>query len=93
MFPPLCFTDVTKGEVAYKETEESMKNILTNDEYTLVNNLVDVSQKKEGQRSRIETSEINGKKVIFRFKLWEVFSDVKETVCEFFHNIFNDKDE
>ncbi|MGL4849230.1 MAG: stage II sporulation protein R [Clostridium sp.] len=28
MFPPLCFTDVTKGEVSYEETEEKMKETL-----------------------------------------------------------------
>ena len=25
MFPPLCFIDVTKGQVAYDETEKKMK--------------------------------------------------------------------
>ncbi|MGL4875293.1 MAG: stage II sporulation protein R [Clostridium sp.] len=28
MFPPLCFTDVTKGEISYEETEEKMKGAL-----------------------------------------------------------------
>lgn len=28
MFPPLCFTDVTKGEVAYEETRERMESTL-----------------------------------------------------------------
>ncbi|MGL5649048.1 MAG: stage II sporulation protein R [Clostridium sp.] len=28
MFPPLCFTDVTKGEISYEETEEKMKESL-----------------------------------------------------------------
>lgn len=37
MFPPLCFTDITRGEASYKETEENMKKILTEDEYRLVN--------------------------------------------------------
>ncbi|WP_297630179.1 stage II sporulation protein R [uncultured Clostridium sp.] len=30
MFPPLCFTDVTKGEVAYEETKERMESTLGN---------------------------------------------------------------
>ena len=38
MFPPLCFVDITKGQVAYKETENRMKNVLTEDEYSLVDN-------------------------------------------------------
>ncbi|MGL5414194.1 MAG: stage II sporulation protein R [Clostridium sp.] len=28
MFPPLCFTDVTKGEISYEETEEKMRESL-----------------------------------------------------------------
>lgn len=28
MFPPLCFTDVTKGDVAYEETEKRMDSAL-----------------------------------------------------------------
>lgn len=31
MFPPLCFVDVTKGEVAYEETEKRMEETLKND--------------------------------------------------------------
>ncbi|MCY6958756.1 stage II sporulation protein R [Clostridium sp. ZC22-4] len=38
MFPPLCFTDITKGEVAYTETERDMKQVLTPEEYKFVNN-------------------------------------------------------
>ncbi|WMJ79699.1 stage II sporulation protein R [Clostridium sp. MB40-C1] len=38
MFPPLCFTDITKGEVAYEKTERDMKQVLTPEEYKFVNN-------------------------------------------------------
>lgn len=38
MFPPLCFVDLTKGEVAVKETKEEMKKVLTEDEFKLVDN-------------------------------------------------------
>lgn len=40
MFPPLCFVDVTKGQIAYNETENRMKKVLTNEEYNLVDNTV-----------------------------------------------------
>lgn len=33
MFPPLCFIDVTKGEIAEEETEEQMKKHLSKEEY------------------------------------------------------------
>ncbi|MCY6355511.1 stage II sporulation protein R [Clostridium sp. ZS2-4] len=58
MFPPLCFTDITKGEVAYKETEQEMKQVLTPEEYKLVNNL--------------DTNTINGKKIVVKFKFAEI---------------------
>lgn len=38
MFPPLCFIDVTKGEVSYKDTEKQMKRVLSNKEYKFVDN-------------------------------------------------------
>lgn len=38
MFPPLCFVDLTKGEVAVKESENQIKKVLTKDEFKLVDN-------------------------------------------------------
>ncbi|MBZ9632974.1 stage II sporulation protein R [Clostridium sp. FP1] len=38
MFPPLCFVDITKGNVSYDKTESEMKQVLSDDEYNLVNN-------------------------------------------------------
>lgn len=38
MFPPLCFIDVTKGEVADKETSAEMKRALNEDEFNYVDN-------------------------------------------------------
>ncbi|AMN33704.1 stage II sporulation protein R [Clostridium perfringens] len=37
MFPPLCFIDVTKGQVAYDETEKKMKDVLSEEEFKSVN--------------------------------------------------------
>ncbi|WP_373471362.1 stage II sporulation protein R [Carnobacterium alterfunditum] len=44
MFPPLCFVDITKGNVSYQKTEKEMKTVLSDDEYKLVDNTVN-SQK------------------------------------------------
>jgi len=44
MFPPLCFVDITKGNVSYQKTEKEMKTVLSDDEYNLVDNTVN-SQK------------------------------------------------
>jgi len=41
MFPPLCFVDITKGNVSYQKTEKEMKTVLSDDEYNLVDNTVD----------------------------------------------------
>lgn len=38
MFPPLCFTDITKGNIEDEKTEKEMKSVLTNEEYELINN-------------------------------------------------------
>ncbi|MFA9398863.1 MAG: stage II sporulation protein R [Clostridiaceae bacterium] len=38
MFPPLCFVDITKGEESISKTKEEMKNVLTKEEYEIVNN-------------------------------------------------------
>lgn len=40
MFPPICFVDITKGEVAYEETEKEMKEVLDDKEFEAVNNRV-----------------------------------------------------
>lgn len=40
MFPPLCFVDITKGKVAYKQTEEDMKKILSPEEYKMIDNQI-----------------------------------------------------
>jgi len=40
MFPPLCFVDITKGDVSYVKTEKEMKTVLTDDEYKSVDNTV-----------------------------------------------------
>jgi len=38
MFPPLCFTDITKGEVEENKTLDEMKSVLTKKEFNTINN-------------------------------------------------------
>lgn len=38
MFPPLCFVDITKGEVSYDKTKTQMQKVLTTKEYNMVEN-------------------------------------------------------
>lgn len=41
MFPPLCFIDMSKGQVAYDENEKQMKKVLNDEEYGMVDNTSD----------------------------------------------------
>lgn len=62
MFPPLCFVDVTKGDVSKVETEKEMKTVLTEEEY----NSVDNTKSNKGKKNDIK----------FKFKISEVIDKV-----------------
>ncbi|MBI6874054.1 stage II sporulation protein R [Clostridium aciditolerans] len=62
MFPPLCFVDITKGEVSYKETEAEMKMVLTPEEYKIVNNETDKTKEND---------------IKIKFKILEALKDKK----------------
>ena len=66
MFPPVCFVDITKGEVSYKQTEEQMKRVLSPEEYKIVNNQLNKSNNK--------------KDIKIQFKLLEIFANAKKSV-------------
>lgn len=59
MFPPLCFVDITKGNVSFDKTESEMKEVLSDDEYSLVDNTVNNN---------------NNNKIVVKFKLLEVIN-------------------
>jgi stage II sporulation protein R len=65
MFPPVCFVDITKGEVSYKQTETQMKRVLSPEEYKMIDNQLSNSKNK------------NSIKV--KFKLLELFENSKNT--------------
>lgn len=69
MFPPLCFVDVTKGSIAYEETEKQMKEVLNEKEYDKVNNLVN----NEGV-NLIDNS--NDNNIVIKSKVFEIFESV-----------------
>lgn len=41
MFPPLCFIDITKGEVSYDKTETQMRRVLSEEEYKAIDNRIE----------------------------------------------------
>lgn len=67
MFPPVCFVDITKGEVSYKQTEDQMKKVLSPEEYKIVNNQLSKSSNKKDIR--------------IQFKLLEIFQNVKKLMA------------
>lgn len=46
MFPPVCFVDITKGQVSYSETEEAMKEVLTDEEFEQIDNGIVLDESK-----------------------------------------------
>lgn len=64
MFPPLCFVDVAKGNIAEKQTETQMKRSLTNEEYEYINN---------NKEKNIE------KNIKIKFKLVEILNKLKKS--------------
>jgi stage II sporulation protein R len=80
MFPPLCFIDITKGEVSYKETEKAMKQVLTENEYEEVDNTNSLSKAGKEEKNTNEdlgkaNTENTGKdtteKLEIRFKIFD----------------------
>ena len=67
MFPPLCFTDITKGNVEVEKTQNEMKNVLTKDEYALVNNT-------KGDKKNSD------QKIIVKFKLLEEIKKLRNSM-------------
>lgn len=60
MFPPLCFVDVTKGQISYEETDERIKKVLDEDEFNAV--------------SSDGTVDDNKTNVTFKFKIFDLFN-------------------
>ena len=72
MFPPICFVDITKGEVAYEETENEMKSVLSEDEFNMVNNKNDESYNND--INIIDNTEENN--IIVKFKFIELLKNI-----------------
>jgi stage II sporulation protein R len=70
MFPPLCFIDITKGEVSYKETEKAMKQVLSAKEYEEVDNTNSILNK-----NIVKSEEASTEKIEIRFK---IFDEIKK---------------
>lgn len=62
MFPPLCFVDITKGQIAYDKNEKEMKRVLSDKDYKRINN-EDKSNNKD-------------KKIVYTFKIKEVIDNI-----------------
>lgn len=76
MFPPLCFIDITKGEVSYKETEKSMKKVLSEKEYEAVDNTIKGSSKEEDRKQDDSKQPKEENKIVVKFKLVEFLDKI-----------------
>lgn len=56
MFPPICFVDITRGEVAYEETEKQMKRVLDDEEFNMVDNSVSDESNNEVKANNKEAN-------------------------------------
>ena len=54
IFPPLCFVDVTKGEVAYNETEKRMNEVLDSEELDNNKEKKEISNNKDKEDYNIK---------------------------------------
>lgn len=66
MFPPLCFIDITKGQVAYNETEKEMKSVLTENEYNIIDNGMNNNKNSNNKEKNIK----------MKFKIFEIVEDL-----------------
>lgn len=62
MFPPLCFVDITKGQIAYDKNEKEMKRVLNDDDYKRIDNEDKSSDKDD--------------KIVYTFKIKEVIDEI-----------------
>lgn len=87
MFPPICFVDITKGEVAYEETEEEMKKVLNDEEFNMVDNVntKDIKNKeieKDKKKSEEKNNDMNiadnteDNNIVIKFKIEDIFKNL-----------------
>lgn len=74
MFPPLCFVDITKGNIAQKETEKEMKAVFTDEEYKSVDNTVKKNDTDKSKENKENSKDEN--KIVVKFKLFELIKEV-----------------
>lgn len=78
MFPPICFVDITKGEIAYEETEEEMKRVLDDKEFNMVDNTHSkdinakkVEENKDNSGNIVDNTKDNN--IVIKFKIGDIF--------------------
>ncbi len=82
MFPPLCFVDVTKGEVAYNETERQMDKVVENKNRSVEKNNDEKINNKNKDKSNKEVNKIEDDTDVdkeeynVKFKIVEVIKDL-----------------
>lgn len=81
MFPPICFVDITKGEVAYEETEEEMKKVLDDEEFNMVDNTNSENVSSEKIEEIKEVSDVladntEDDNIVIKFKIEDILKNL-----------------
>ena len=73
MFPPLCFTDVTKGQVEEEKSKEELDKVIEKEKKEI---LKEDSLKEDSKRNNKKTNEEDSDNIKIKFKVVEIFKDV-----------------
>ena len=78
MFPPLCFTDVTKGQVEEEKSKEELDKVIEKEKKEILkeDSLKEDSLKEDSKRNNKKTNEEDSDNIKIKFKVVEIFKDV-----------------
>ena len=68
MFPPLCFTDVTKGQVEEEKSKEELDEFIEKEKKEIL--------EEDSKRNNKKTNEEDSDNIKIKFKVVEIFKDI-----------------
>lgn len=68
MFPPLCFTDVTKGQVEEEKSKEELDEVIEKEKKEIL--------EEDSKRNNKKTNEEDSDNIKIKFKVVEIFKDI-----------------
>ena len=68
MFPPLCFTDVTKGQVEEEKSKEELDEVIEKEKKEIL--------EEDSKRNNKKTNEEDSDNIKIKFKVVEIFKGI-----------------